>query len=258
MPVRVVQKLQKPIPLEVIAAQLHLNGWLDEQLVDRLLGNAKECVITVSQTDYGPEVLISGKTAQSKDQETNFPGFYAAKDLTKITIPDELSRAASYIGRKYTPRMGAIKIKPVSYQTTHIDVDTIKKSVTATIKSHTLEFATEHDYWLQHVAPALTEHYDEGRAVRVLSEVYQHHKRNRVIPHTREEAWARDMVAFSIYSLREMMAQHARKSVSIKSYKNNYSMDNIDFLVFYNPENIRKIENGEKEITVNVSHISRH
>lgn len=262
IPVLVLQKLKKPIPYNVIAEQLKLNGWIDEQIVDKLLKNSKQCVITIFDREYGPEAVVKGVPASDADEPSEFPGFYVAQNMDEVTITKELERAAAYIDMKYNSRLGKIKIPPISFNISKIDVNSSKKQATVEIVPQSLDhYQTERDYWENYVVPMLTaKPFDEGKAIHALAEAYEHQRNSRHLPHTESEAWARQMVLYSLYSLSEMMAQHARKEMQVKPYLTNqgkFMMDNLEFRVFYDPRIVDKLMNGETKVTTDLAELHK-
>jgi len=253
MPVRLVQKLQQPVDRSLLAQQLMLNGWLDEQLVESLLGKSKECIITIFKTDFGIEAVVSGTPATDTSEQTNFPGFYVARDKNGLTIQKELERAVSYIGEKYMPKMGLLKRKPISYRIADVEPLVGKKRAIVHVTSEPLLDKTEQEYWETYVTPELTVKYHDGRAVRVLAEAYEHHCKSASSMHGPQDAWARGMITHSLYSLLEMMKQHGRKHVSVQEYKTKqgiFAMDNLEFSSFYIPEIRQQIFNGKESVEV--------
>jgi len=253
MPVRLYQKQREQIDPSVIAEQLQLNGWLHEQLVDVLLKDAKEYVITTFPTDYGIEAVVSGTPAKSTEEPVNFPGFYAATHSADVTPQKELERAVKFVGRKYISRFGLLKEAPISYRIDSVKPLVKDKKAIVHVSHERLADETEREYWETYVTPELTVRYDDGRAVRVLAEAYEHHCKSVSRVHTSEEAWARHMTNLSLYSLLEMMKAHGRMNYSVQKYRTNkgiFKMDNLDFSAFYDPEIRQQIFAGKQNVSV--------
>jgi len=261
IPVVIEQKLLKTMDPGILGEQLVLNGWLDEDIVDAQIKDAEKCVINVFQTDYGIEAMIHTTSSKDANEKTKWPGFYVAKDRNELTIPKELERATEYIGRKYVSKLGIIMRKPFSYRINDVEVDVDKKLAKVSVEKEQLTDATEQEYWDSYIAPELTVNYDEGRAVRVLAEAYDYHgAKCNPLPHTVEQAWARNMITSSIYRLFQMMQQHARKQMSIKEYKTGkgvFAMDNLEFRLFYAPRIYQKIFNGEKKVEIPLYYLEK-
>ncbi len=256
MPVYLDQRVK--IDPAILAEQLNLNGWLDEQLVEQLLGKSKKCVITVFATDYGVEAVVKGESAKDKDEQSTFPGFYVAAKASDLTIPKELERATAYISRKYTPKLGRFKIAPESFRIARVEPDVKNKQALVDIISEKLPFSTEQEYWDNYVTPELTIRYDCGRAMRVLDEAFEHHYASARIPHDKTEKWARGMMHSSLYSFVEMMKQHGRQNNKVMQYKTSqgfFNISNLDFCVFYNPEVEKQVIAGKRQVKVPVSFI---
>jgi hypothetical protein len=257
LPVLLEQRLRTPIDPDLIARQLHLNGWLGESLVALLLGQARQCVITVFPTDFGPEAVVAGVPLQDAGQRTRFPGFMVAQNEAQLTIPSELERAGAFIGRKYASRLGRVRVPPLTYPISGIAVDKVRKEAIATIEEVPLAMSSESEYWEQHIVPMIGEPFDQGRAVRGLVEAHRHGMKSAQVPHSPGEAWAREMMNYSLYSLCEMMKQHGRKAVYFKEQQTNdgpVCMSNIEYCVYYDPRIADRIFAGERQ--VRVEHIS--
>lgn len=261
IPVVIEQKLLKKLDPSILGEQLVLNGWLDEDMVDHQIKDAGKCVFNVTQTDYGIEAIIHTTSSKDPNEKTKWPGFYVAKDRSQLTIPKELERATEYIGRKYVSKLGIIIRKPASYRINDVSVDVDKKLATVQVEKEQLSDATEEEYWQSYITPELTVRYDEGRAVRVLAEAYDYHGNKCFpLPHTIEQAWARNMIISSIYRLFQMMQQHARKQVQIKEYKTSkgvFAMDNLEFRLFYAPRIYNKIFNGEQKVEIPLLYLEK-
>jgi hypothetical protein len=203
LPVRIVEKGNAQIHPSVLAAQLNLNGWLDEDLIDTVLMGARECVVTVFSTDYGPEARISGQVGRYPEERTELPGFTTAQSIAEVTIEKELERAAEYIGRKYAPRLGALKNKPLTYVLEKVSPNEPAKNAVIKISSELAPVDTEQDYW-HFIAHGLVSK-DRGRAVMRLAEANQHHKISAGFVHTSEEAWARTIPITRIKTLNTIL-----------------------------------------------------
>lgn len=260
MPVRLLQKQREQIDPAIIAEQLQLNGWLHEQLLDSLLKDAKEYVITTFPTDYGIEAVVSGTPAKNTEEPATFPGLYVATRSEDVTPQKELERAVDYIGRKYISRFGLLKEKPVSFRIVSVEPRPDEKHAIVHIAREELADETEREYWETYVTPELTVRYDEGRAVRVLAEAFHHHCKSVQRVHTSEEAWARHMINLSLYSLLEMMKQHGRHTYSLKSYSTRlgiFKMDNLEYSVFYDPLVRERLLKGECELSIPLEFIEK-
>ncbi len=257
LPLRVVQKLNAHLPLDVLLSQIKLNNWFDEQVVKNEYADAKECIITVVPTDYGPEAVISKKTGNN-EEITNVPGFMAAREKSEVSMHHELARAADYIGRKYVPRMGALRQQPQTYTLENVLPDIAQKKAVVTISSDFVSCDTEQEYW-HFVAHSMVSK-DLGRCVRILAEAYAHHKFSSASPHSTEEAWARDMTKISLYCLLTMLNKNGSKEVPIKQYKTphgTYAIEDLEFSTFYNPEIRKCVLAGIRNVTVPLDYVKK-
>lgn len=257
LPIRVVQKLNAHLPLDVLLSQIRLNNWLDEQVVENEYADAKECIITLIPTGYGPEAVISKKT-NSGQEKTAMPGFMVARDASEVGVHQELERAAGYIGRKYVPHLGALRLQPQTYTLENVLPDVVRKKATVTISSDFVPCSTEQEYW--HLVAHSMVSKDLGRCVKILAEAYAHHRYSSQHPHTGDEAWARDMTKLSLYCLLTMLNKNGRKAVPIKRYKTPdglYYIEDLEFTTFYNPEHRKNVFAGIPNITLPLDYVRK-
>ncbi len=258
LPLKVVQKLSKLVSLENLAEQLKLNNWFDEQVVKNEYANVKECIITIFPTDYGPEAVVSKKIADSTDERADFPGFMVARDKSEISMHHELARGADYIGRKYVPRMGALRQQPQTYTLENVLPDLAQKRAIVTISSEFVPCSTEQEYW-HFVAHSMVSK-DLGRCVRILAEAYAHHRFSSASQHNAEEAWARDMAKLSLYCLLTMLNKNGSKQVPIKKYKTpqgTYEIEDLEFSTFYNPAHRKNVFAGIPNILIPLDYVKK-
>lgn len=253
----------EPIPQDVLAAQLELNGFLSEDVIERCFGRHKDCYISIFPTEHGLEAVVDHQPIKSLLSETAHPGFLVAREMKEVTIPQELFRAAHHVERKYTKWMGKILVSPWAYELSNVKIDTQQKEAIVEIASRPLnEFYTEQEYWRRHVKPKLVNQYSAGAALHSVDETLEHFSTLGKIspsnPSTSDTVrlWSCRAAHITLHALRRMMEKHGCKRVDFNEYQINKGtvlLPDMEWLVFEDIEVSKQVYGRKSPVRVNIA-----